>query len=212
MGSGSRENRALQTLDVFQNGTGPENAARLEGSKPPSVEDAKDAGMVRSTPGRRSLEPAFGQPRAVAASEPSSEASAAADALVASALAVVLAAKADTGGAGICEHGTLDVGVGVCFLMLTRRTITSHRASIEATTARPCEELANLRGPHSSFIICLGRFTFSTQPDSENHASRSTKREPARSCTAGWPAHMSDRTRLTWTPHGRAFAHASAGQ
>ena len=46
---------------------------------------------------------------------------------------------------------SLDVGVGVCFLMLTRRTITSHRASIEATTARPCEELANLRGPHSSY-------------------------------------------------------------
>ena len=65
------------------------------------------AGMVRATLGRRSLEPAFGQPRAVAASEPSSEASAAADALVASALAVVLAAKADTGGAGICEHGTV---------------------------------------------------------------------------------------------------------
>jgi hypothetical protein len=107
---------------------------------------------------------------------------------------------------------SLDVGVGVCFLMLTRRTITSHRASIEATTARPCEELANLRGPHSSYIICLGRFTFSTQPDSEHHASRSIKREPARSCTAGRPAHMSDRTRLTWTPHGRAFAHASAGQ
>ena len=79
----------------------------IPASKPPSVEDAKDAGMVRPTPGRRSLEPAFGQPPAVAASEPSSEASAAADALVASALAVVLAAKADTGGAGICEHGTV---------------------------------------------------------------------------------------------------------